>query len=371
MEEKKSLILNKDYATWLKAVKEQVRVSQLKAAVQVNRELLRFYWNLGADIVEKQKHAQWGDGFLQQLSADLLSEFPEMKGFSLRNLKAIRQWYLTYKDWSFARFKEADNQEPIMVKQAVSPIGQQVVAQLENTFFSVPWGHHLVIMQKCKDKAQALFYLQQTVEQSMSRAVLMHCIESQLYERQGKAVSNFTKTLPAPQSDLAQQTLKDPYNFDFLAMRDGYVERELEDALVHNVTRFLLELGKGFAFMGRQVQMEVGNETFFPDLLFYHTEMRCYVVIELKVVPFDPAFLGQLNFYVSAVNHKMKKEADAPTIGLLICKTKDDVVAQYALEGYSQPLGISAYELANLLPKELQSQLPTIEEIEMAIEGRD
>ncbi len=360
MEENKLLILNKDYATWLKAVKEQVRVSQLKAAVQVNRELLHFYWNLGADIVEKQKYAQWGDGFLQQLSTDLLSEFPEMKGFSYRNMKAIRQWYSIYHEWLGCLLQVSNNQCDIIRKQAVS--------QLEETFFSVPWGHHIAIMQKCKDKQQALFYLQQTVEKGMSRAVLMHCIESQLYERQGKALSNFTKTLPAPQSDLAQQTLKDPYNFDFLTMRDGYVERELEDALVHNVTRFLLELGKGFAFMGRQVQLEVGNETFFPDLLFYHTEMRCYVVIELKVVPFDPAFLGQLNFYVSAVNHKMKKEMDAPTIGLLICRTKDDVVAQYALEGYNQPLGISAYELANLLPKELQSQLPTIEEIEKAME---
>ncbi len=331
--------------------------------------MLRFYWNLGADIVEKQKLAQWGDGFLQQLSTDLLSEFPEMKGFSLRNLIFMKQWYLTYKDWLLNEYQSVYNQEDTILKQTVSQIGKQAVPKYEETFFSVPWGHHIVIMQKCKDKDQALFYLQKTVENGMSRAVLLHCIESQLYERQGKAVSNFTKTLPAPQSDLAQQTLKDPYNFDFLAMRDGYVERELEDALVHNVTRFLLELGKGFAFMGRQVQMEVGNETFFPDLLFYHTEMRCYVVIELKVVPFDPAFLGQLNFYVSAVNHKMKKETDAPTIGLLICKTKDDVVAQYALEGYNQPLGISAYELANLLPKDFKSQLPTIEEIEKAIEG--
>ncbi len=371
MESHKDIVLNKDYTAWLGSLKEQIRVSQIKAAVQVNKELLHLYWNLGVDIVAQQETAKWGDGFLQQLSVDLLREFPEMKGLSYRNLRAIKQWYITYRPLILCNNEATDNQENAIWQQLVAKldkaIGKQLVSQFADIFFSVPWGHHLTIMQKCKSLDKAIFYLYKTVENNWSRAVLLNILDTNLYERQGRAISNFSRTLPEPQSDLAQQTLKDPYNFDFLTMREGYMERELEDALTANVTRFLIELGKGFAYVGRQIQMEVGDQTFFPDLLFYHLELRCYVVIELKAVAFDPAFLGQLNFYVSAIDHKMRKPMDAPTIGLLVCKTKDDVVAQYALEGYNRPLGISAFELSNLIPKEFKSALPSIEEIEQGL----
>ena len=251
-------------------------------------------------------------------------------------------------------------------------IGQQVVAQLvENMFFSVPWGHHLYIMSSCKDINKAVFYLQKTVENGWSRAVLLNFLDTDLYERQGKAVNNFSRFLPDTQSELAQQTLKDPYTFDFITLTENYKERELEDALTGNITRFLIELGQGFAYVGRQVPLEVGDETLFADLLFYHLELRCYVVIELKACKFKPAFIGQLGTYVSAVNHLKKKPTDNTTIGLIVCKTKDDVMAQYSLESCSQPIGISEYDLSKLIPDDFKSQLPSIEEIEKSIRNID
>jgi predicted nuclease of restriction endonuclease-like (RecB) superfamily len=314
--------------------------------------MLHLYWNLGKDIVERQKNANWGDGFLKELSRELMAEFPDMKGFSYRNMKYIRQWFMFY--------------------NSQDSIGQQVVAQLgEEFFFSVPWGHHLYIMSSCKDINKAVFYLKKTVENGWSRAVLLNFLDTDLYERQGKAVSNFSRLLPDGQSELAQQTLKDPYTFDFITLTDHYKERELEDALTGNISRFLIELGQGFAYVGRQVPLEVGDETLFADLLFYHLELRCYVVIELKACKFQPAFIGQLGTYVSAVNHLKKKPTDNVTIGLIVCKTKDDVMAQYALESTSQPIGISAYELAKLMPEEFKSQLPTIEEIENSVRNID
>lgn len=271
-----------------------------------------------------------------------------MKGFSHRNLQYIRQWYSFYNE--------------------VDTFAQQLVAQFDEAiFFSVPWGHHLYIISQCKDVNKALFYLHQTVEHGWSRAMLLNFLDSNLYERQGKAVSNFRRLLPDPQSDLAIQTLKDPYNFDFLTLDGTYRERELENALMQNITHFLLELGTGFAFVGRQVPLEVGDETVYPDLLFYHLELRCYVVVELKVSKFKGEHLGQLGVYVSAVNHIKKKSTDNPTIGLLICKTKNNVMAQYALEATSQPIGISEYQLSQLMPENLKSQLPTIEDIEATL----
>lgn len=353
-------INNTNYTQWLSNLKKAIKNTQIKAAVKVNEELLRLYWSLGKDIVEMQKSSHWGDSFLQRLSNDLSNEFIDMKGFSYRNLKSIRQWYLFY------------NQSNAIGKQLVSPIqntnGQQSVSQIESIFFSVPWGHHLHIIQKCKDMEKALFYLNKTVENGWSRAVLANFMTTNLYEREGKAVTNFQNTLPAIQSDLATQTIKDPYNFDFLTLTQSFnekeLEKELENALIENVTKFLVELGKGFAYVGRQIHFEVGGESFMPDLLFYHLELRCFVVIELKVTDFEPSYLGQLNFYVNMINHQMKKDIDAPTIGLLICKNKNDVVAQYALEGYEHPLGISQFELNNLIPNKFKSALPTIEEIE-------
>ncbi len=339
---------NSEFKSWVSQLKKDIRSAQVKAAIKVNTELLRLYWRMGSDICEKQKSATWGDGWLKELSRELMAEFPDMKGFSHRNLKYIRQWYGFY------------NQQLIF--------GQQPVAQIsEDVFFSVPWGHHLYILSQCKDVDRAVFYLNKTVENGWSRAVLLNFLDTNLYERQGKAVNNFNKLLADPQSELAVQTPKDPYNFDFLTLDGEYRERELEQGLTQNVTRFLLELGTGFAFVGSQIPLQVGDDTVYPDLLFYHLELRCYVVVELKVTKFKAEHLGQLGMYVSAVNHIKKKPTDNPTIGLLICKTKNNVMAQYALEATNQPIGISEYQLSKLMSEDIQSQLPTIEDIEATL----
>ena len=360
MAENITMASNSDFKSWVSQLKQDIRSAQIRAAIKVNTELLRLYWRMGADICEKQKSASWGDGWLKELSRELMDEFPDMKGFSYRNLKYIRQWYQFYNKLI------AIGQQ--VVAQLESANVQQPVAQIsEDIFFSVPWGHHLYILSQCKDVARAVFYLKQTVENGWSRAVLLNYLDTNLYERQGKAVNNFNRLLANPQSELAAQTLKDPYNFDFLTLDGKYRERELEQALTHNVTRFLLELGTGFAFVGSQIQLQVGEDTVYPDLLFYHLELRCYVVVELKVTKFKGEHLGQLGVYVSAVNHIKKKPTDNPTIGLLICKTKNNVMAQYALESTNQPIGISEYQLSRLMPENIQSQLPTIKDIEATL----
>lgn len=337
---KSNLILNKEYKAWLAELKLKVRKAQLKAAVKVNTEMLLFYWDLGADIVTKQASAKWGEGFLAQLSKDLMSEFPDMKGFSERNLKYIRQWFLFYgKD---------------------KAIGQQPVAQITQ----IPWGHNIAIISKCKNIKEALFYVQNTLVHNWSRDVLVHQIESGLYKREGKSITNFSLTLPKPQSDLAQQTLKNPYIFDFLSMRKDYDEHDLEISLITHVTQFLLELGAGFSVLGRQVPVQVGAKQFFIDLLFYHTRLHCYVVVELKTGDFEPANTGQLNFYIKAIDSQLRKDGDNPTIGLLLCKSRDKLVAEYALSDIHKPIGVSEYKLTHKLPKKLKSSLPTIEEIE-------
>ena len=367
-----TLASNSDFKKWVLQLKKDIRSAQFKAAIKVNTELLRLYWRMGADICEKQKSASWGDGWLKELSRELMDEFPDMKGFSYRNLRYIRQWHefynqdLTIWQQAVAKLDNANGQ------QAVAQLGeanvQQVVAKInEDVFFSVPWGHHLYIISQCKDVDRAVFYLKKTVENGWSRAVLLNYLDTNLYERQGKAVNNFNRLLANPQSELAAQTLKDPYNFDFLTLDGEYRERELELGLTNNVTRFLLELGTGFAFIGSQVPLQVGEDTVYPDLLFYHLELRCYVVVELKATKFKGEHLGQLGVYVSAVNHIKKKPTDNPTIGLLICKTKNNVMAQYALESTNQPIGISEYQLSKLMPENIQSKLPTIEDIEATL----
>lgn len=333
------------YKKWVTDLKIKVRNVQIKAALSVNKELLNFYWDLGAGIVEKQVTAQWGDGFLKQLSTDLMAEFPEMKGFSLSNIKYIKQWYLFY------------NQDVAISQQPVGQSVQQLVAQ-------IPWGHNIAIISKCKDIKEALYYIQQTIENNWSRSVLVHQIESGLYKREGKAVTNFSTTLPHPQSDLAQQTLKDPFIFDFLTMRKDFDERELEKSLVDHITHFLLELGAGFAYIGRQIPIHVGERDFFIDLLFYHTQLHCYVVIELKAVDFEPEHTGKLNFYIKAVDEQLRKTGDEPTIGILLCKGKDTLVAEYALSDIHKPIGVSEYQLTQSLPENLKSSLPSVEEIE-------
>lgn len=349
---KEKLSMNSEFSEWIKNIKREIRSAQIKTAVKVNSGLLHLYWNLGKEITERQKTSNWGDGFLKELSRELMTEFPNMKGFSYTNIRYIRQWYLFY------------NQNHTICQQVVGKLGEEI-------FFSVPWGHHLYIMSSCKDLNKAIFYLQKTVENGWSRAVLLNFLDTDLYERQGKAVNNFSKFLPNTQSELAQQTLKDPYTFDFITLTDDYKERELEDALTGNITHFLIELGQGFAYVGRQVPLEIGDETLFADLLFYHLDLRCYIVIELKASKFKPAFIGQLGTYISAINHLKKKPGDNDTIGLIVCKTKNDVMAQYSLESSSQPIGISEYELSKLIPDNFKSQLPSIEEIENSIRNMD
>lgn len=339
-------VVTEEYKSWINDVKMRIKQSQIKASVKINYELLDLYWELGRDIVSKQENAKWGDSFLNVMSKDLQKAFPGMSGFSTQNLKHIRYWYRFYSEG--AR-------------------GLQLVTQfetLEKMVKSIPWGHNQRIAYKCKDINEALFYVQKTMDNNWSRNVLEHQIDSDLYERQGKAITNFQVKLPVPQSDLAEQTLKDPYNFDFLTLREEYNEKELEDALVNQITQFLLELGTGFSYLGRQVHIKVGESDFYMDLLFYHVRLHCYVVVELKTEKFKPEFAGKLNFYVTAVNKNMKAEQDNQTIGILICKDKDDVVAEYSLDDMSQPIGIAQYELTKVLREEFKSSLPTIEEIE-------
>jgi len=362
-----------EYRDWLKQIKQRLRQAQMKAAVQVNTALLTFYWELGADIAERQKSAQWGSGFLKQLSADLMADFPDMKGFSYRNIKYIRQWYLFYakrdSNWAtscgpITKRPAAQLAGPEKLINAAQPASRvywpQAVAQLVR----IPWGHNREIISKCKDVAEALYYVNKTIEHNWSRNVLTHQIASGLYQREGKAVTNFPVTLPAPQSDLAQQLIKDPYNFDFLTLTKDYNERELEKALTDHITKFLLELGAGFAYVGQQNCLHVGERDFFLDLLFYHTKLHCYVVIELKTGEFEPEYAGKLNFYLKAVDEQLRGNRDEPTIGILLCKTRDRVVVEYALSDIHKPMGVSEYQLTRALPENLKPSLPSIEELE-------
>lgn len=375
-------IMTSEYKHWLGELKQRIRQSQIKAAVKVNTELLQLYWQLGSEIVEKQQNAKWGDSFLKQLSADLYEEFPEMKGWSERNLRRIRQWYLIYSQHNLFRTQlvpEIDTNTKQVVShvenenaiQLVSQNRQQLVGNLQNDFFSIPWGHHILIMQRCKEMDKALFYIHKTLENNWSRSVLDWQIDSNLFERQGKAVSNFSHTLPKPQSDLAQQITKDPYIIDIMGVRQEMQERELEAHLDKHISQYLLELGKGFTYYGHQIQLKVGDETFYIDQLFYHVRLHCYVVVELKAVAFKPEHVGQLNFYVNAVNAMMRTEGDNPTIGLLICKDKNDVVAEYTLQSVNSPIGVSSMQIYDQLTADYKSALPTTEEIEAEIRNME
>jgi len=362
---------NTDFKQWLVSLKTRIRQSQIKAAIKVNEELLRLYWDLGHDIVVRQMDAEWGSGFFDQLSKELRAEFPEMKGFSVVNLTYCKRFYQFYTQDNTILYQVG---EEILLSSGLKPqiadnnndiILQQVADEFKTSLiFQIPWRHHVEIFTKCKSVKEAIFYVRKTVENGWSRAMLMNFLATDLFQKQGKALNNFDRLLPEMQSDLAKEILKDPYNFDFVTLTEKYRERELEAALSANITKMLLELGKGFAFVGRQVPIMAGNKELFMDMLFYHLKLRCYVVVELKAREFDGAFTGQLGIYVSAVNHQLRTEFDTPTLGLLICKTKDNVMAQYSLESSSQPIGISEYELSQLLPENIKSELPSIEEIE-------
>lgn len=352
---------NKEYRSWVKELKQRYLSSRLKASVDANRTLLEYYWSLGRDITDKQYANTYGSGFYKTLSHDLRSEMPEEKGFSETNLKYMYYFYRLYSQLIENRQQGADDFD--------SPNRRQSADDLLREIFSIPWDHQCRIVSKCKKNPdKALFFVRKVIENSWGRDVLLNFLGTDLYERQAKAITNFSKTLPAPQSDLAQQTTKDPYVFNFLTMTEDYNERELEDALVANVTKFLVELGTGFAYMGRQYRLQVGEKEIFIDLLFYNTRIHAYCCVELKTGSFEASHLGQLGLYVTAVNHQLKTEYDNPTIGLLICKDKDNIEAQYSLEAYNLPLGISQYELSKLIPKEIKSSLPSIEQIESTLE---
>ena len=309
------------YQDWLNQLKTQIRSSQQRAILAVNQELVLLYWQIGQNILQRQDQQGWGAKVIDRLSKDLSAEFPEIKGFSTRNLKYMRKFAEAWQD-----------------KQIV----QQAVALL-------PWGHNLVLLDKFSDNVTRLWYAQKAIEHGWSRNVLVHQIESGLLERTGQAVNNFSQTLPEIQSDLATQTFKDPYIFDFLSLGEVYYERELETVLTQHIMAFLLELGTGFAFVGKQRHIEVGGDDFYIDLLFYHLQLRCYVVIELKTGDFKPEHIGQLNLYVTAVDRQLKTENDTPTIGLLLSKSRNEVVVEYALNQTPQPIGVAVYQLEKML----------------------
>lgn len=336
--------IDDNYKRWLGELSDRFRSSQIKAAVRVNSEMLQFYWSLGRDISQMGLTAKYGSGFYKRLSADLKEIFPDVNSFSVTNLKYMKYFYDLY--------AEVENR-------------QQLVDDLKNDIFKIPWGQHITIINKCKENRQkALFYVEKVLENNWSRAMLINFLDTNLYERQGKAVTNFKNTLPDIQSDLAQAITKDPYKFDFLSLTEKYNEKELKDALMDNITRFLLELGSGFSFVGREYRLEIGEKENFIDMLFFNINLRCYVVLEVKVTEFEPSFAGQLGTYVVAVNHQLKEDWQNPAVGLLVCKSMDKIEAQYALESTSQPLGVSSYELSKLIPENFKGSLPTIEELE-------
>lgn len=340
MMHKPTQAIPKQYAAWLATLKSRIQKAQSRAVLAVNHELLQLYWQIGHEILTQQKEQGWGAKVIAQLAVDLNAAFPELKGLSERNLKYMRQFADAWPDPEFV---------------------QQAVAQL-------PWGHHLVLMSKLAGRDERLAYAAHALENGWSRNVLVHQIESGFLQRQGAATTNFSNTLPAPTSELAQQTLKDPYVFDFLSLGGEAKERDIERALTEHISQFLLELGAGFAFVGKQVNLVVGGDDFYIDLLFYHLKLRCYIVIELKAGEFKPEHTGQLNFYLSAVDSQMKHESDAPTIGLLLCKTRNKIVAEYALRDNSKPIGIAEYQLAQALPADLEDKLPSIARIEQELE---
>lgn len=329
---------DKSYVEWLSTLKERLKKCQTKAAVQVNSAMLEFYWGLGHDLVEMKAEQLWGAGIVKQVSLDLRAAFPGMKGLSTDNLYFMRRWYAFYTD--------AIHHSPEKFDQ----LGQ--IFQMPKEFAMVPWRHHIEIIKKCKSVEEALFYIHKTIEGNWSRSYLDSQMDMKLYQNQGKAITNFSKNLPLPQQGLAQSILKDPYDFSFLQMKPGYDERELENALVGNITRFLLELGKGFAFMGRQMELRMPDgKSYFPDLVFYHARLKSYVVVELKVVDFMPEFVGKLNFYVSAADELLKQPDDNQSIGLLICKSHDKTTVEWSFRGLDRPVGVASYQLQEVVDR--------------------
>lgn len=334
-----AIVKNLSYSEILENLKITIRQTQFKTMVSINRELISLYWQIGQTILTKQSEQGWGSKIIDKLSKDLSAEFPQMRGFSSRNLKYMRKFAELYSDFEFV---------------------QQVAAQ-------IPWTQNMILMDKIQEEEKRIWYINKSIELGWSRSVLIHQIELELYERQAitdKKINNFSQTLPAQQSILANQIMKDPYVFDFLDLGEEIQERDIEKALIEKIRDFLIELGSGFAFVGQQYHLEVGGEDFYIDLLFYHLKLRCYVVIELKAKEFKPQDAGQLNFYLAVVDDILKHENDAPTIGLLLCKSKNKIIAEYSVKNITNALGVSEYLITKELTKELQNALPSIEKIE-------
>jgi predicted nuclease of restriction endonuclease-like (RecB) superfamily len=328
------------YETFLNMLKQRVRTAQIRAALAVNQELVLLYWQIGKEILQRQQDEGWGKKVIERLAKDLKREFPDIKGFSRTNLLYMRAFAEAYPD-----------------EQFVQQLGGQI-----------PWRHNCVLLDRVKVPEQRVWYIQQTIKNGWSRAILEMQIESRLYERQGSAITNFSQTLPKPQSDLAQQLIKDPYNFDFLTLGKEVQERDLERALVERIRDFLLELGAGFSFVGSQYPLEVSGQEYRLDLLFYHLKLRCFVIIDLKMVEFQPEFSGKMNFYVSAVNAILRHPDDQPTIGIILCKSKNKTVAELALQGMTQPIGVSTHQIGQDVPEQLKGILPTVEQLEMELD---
>ncbi len=349
-----AIIFDEDYKKWILEIKSKIRSAQMKAVVAVNATLIEFYWDLGKMISEKQ--TVWGSNFLEKVSNDLKNEFPDAKGFSVTNLKYCRLFYNEFK-FGQQLGDETNSNSPQLGDESLFELIKQI-----------PWGHTKLILNKIKDKSVARFYIEQTIQNAWGRETLALQIKSQLFERQGKAITNFKQTLPEPMSDLAQQTLKDPYNFDFVAMSNSMKERDLENQLVAQISKFLLELGKGFAYVGQQYQLEIAGNEYYLDLLFYHIKLKCYVVVELKNTKFIPEYAGKINFYLSAVDTLLKEDDDKPTIGILLCRDKNNIEAEFALRDINKPIGVSEFSFTEIIPEELKSSLPTIEELEKELQ---
>ena len=365
------------YVALLTEVKSRIRSAQIRATLGANAEMLAMYWDVGRMIEQRQKAEGWGAAVIPRLASDIRNELPEVKGFSERNLKRMVAFFREYsasglivpqaaaqlmteaKVPRLAAQTEAKMILPQSVakRDGIRPILQQAAAKL-------PWFHHVILMEKVKDLPTRYWYMLAIVEQGWSRDVLVTMIKNRAHERQGKAVTNFESRLPTPQSDLARQVLKDPYIFDFLTLEEPFHEREMETSLVRHLEKFLIELGRGFAFVGRQFHLDVGEEDFYLDLLFYHLKLRCFVVIDLKKGPFKPEYAGKMNFYCSVVDERLRHESDNPTIGLILCQDRKKIIAEYALRGVKKPIGVSEYELTRALPARFKSALPAIETIE-------
>jgi len=365
--------LPSDYPALLADIKQRVRYAQMRAMLSVNAELIRLYWSVGQIIETSQQQEGYGTAVVPRLARDLRNDLPEVKGFSERNINRMLAFYRLYPDLALNVGVSPQAVAKLDSKAAAKVLPQPVAKPLDippDLLLSLPWGHHALLMEKVKEPLARQWYMRAAIENGWSRNILLMQIEAASHQRHGKAVSNFALRLPAPDSDLVQQTLKDPYLFDFLTLEAGFHERELETSLIAHLEKFLLELGQGFAFVGRQYHIDLGEKNFYIDLLFYHLKLRCYVVIDLKRGDFKPEYAGKMNFYCNIVDDQLRHNSDKPTIGLILCQQPNRVLAEYALRGIDKPIGVSSFELTRALPETLQSSLPSIEEIERELGGK-